>query len=104
MPRAETNHKIKLRKILRPTGLSTSQYLGSRKILKVFVISYNIDGGRRSLEIVPPNSESMKDSKQLFIMSVIIQLRTTEGTGVKRDRVNITRVCLNRQNSAKRVI
>jgi len=43
MTRTELDDKIELRKILRPLHLSLGQHLGSRKILKVFMIYNNIN-------------------------------------------------------------
>jgi len=42
--RIEPDDKVELRKVLEPLHLSLDQYLGSRKVLKVFVIHDNIDG------------------------------------------------------------
>ena len=61
MPRVKTDDKVELRKILRPTGLLTSQYLGCREVFKVFVISDNIHWSWRSLQIMAPNSESLEN-------------------------------------------
>ena len=42
--RTELNDKVELREVLRLLYLSLDQYLGSRKVLKVFVIYNNING------------------------------------------------------------
>jgi len=42
--RTEPNDKVKLREVLRPPYLPLGQHLGSRKVLKVFVIHDNING------------------------------------------------------------
>ena len=42
--RTEPNNKVELREMLRSLCLLLSQYLGSRKILKVFMIYNNING------------------------------------------------------------
>jgi len=44
MTRMEPDDKVELREILRPLCLPLGQHLGSRKILKVFIIYNNIDG------------------------------------------------------------
>ena len=44
MTRTEPNDKIELEEVLGPLHLPLGQYLGSRKILKVFMIYNNIDG------------------------------------------------------------
>ena len=61
--RAEPNNKIELREVLRPLCLPLSQYLGSRKVLKIFVIHNNIDRIGQTLQEILPNLESLKDSK-----------------------------------------
>ena len=42
--RTEPDDKVELREVLRPPCLPSGQYLGSRKILKVFMICNNING------------------------------------------------------------
>ena len=44
MTRAEPNNKVELRELLKLPCLSLGQYLGSRKILKVFMVCDNVDG------------------------------------------------------------
>jgi len=44
MTKTEPNDKVKLREVLRPSCLPLGQHLGSRKVLKVFVIHDNISG------------------------------------------------------------
>ena len=72
MTRAEPDDKVELGEVLRPPHLPLGQYLGSRKILKVLVIHNNIDGIGQTFQIVLPNLESFKDSKQFLVMCVII--------------------------------
>ena len=74
MTRAKPDDTVKLEEILGPLCLSPGQYLGSRKILKVLIIHNNINGIGRTFQIVLPNLEDFKDSKQFLIMYVIIQL------------------------------
>ena len=42
--KTEPDNKVELREVLGPLHLSLDQYLGSRKILKVFIIHNNING------------------------------------------------------------
>ena len=42
--RAESDNKVELKEVLGPSHLPLGQYLGSRKILKIFMICNNIDG------------------------------------------------------------
>ena len=60
---AEPDDKVELGEILRLPHLSPDQYLGSRKILKVFIIYNNIDGIGQTFQIVSPNFKGFKDSK-----------------------------------------
>ena len=41
--RIKPNDKVELREVLRPLHLSPDQYLGSREILKVFMIYNNVN-------------------------------------------------------------
>ena len=63
MTRTEPNDKVELRKILRLLCLSPGQHLGSRRILKVFMIHNNVDGIGQTFQKVLPNLESFKDSE-----------------------------------------
>jgi len=88
MTRMEPDDEVELGKVLRPPHLSPGQYLGSRKILKVFMIHNNVDGIGWTFQIVLPNLESFKDGKQFLVMCVIVQLRHSESTRVKGNWVN----------------
>jgi len=44
MTRAEPDDKVELGEILVPLHLPLGQHLGSRKVLKVFIIHNNVDG------------------------------------------------------------
>jgi len=81
--RAEPDDKVELEEILGPPHLPPDQYLGSRKILKVLIIRNNVDGIGWTIQIVSPNLESFKDSKQFLVMYVIIQLYYSKSTRVK---------------------
>ena len=70
--RAEPDGKVKLEEILRLLHLSPGQHLGSRKILKVFMICNNINGISWIFQIVLPNLESFEDGKQFLVICVVI--------------------------------
>ena len=61
--RVEPDDKVELEEVLGPLCLPLGQYLGSRKILKVFMIHNNVNGIGRTFQIVSPNLESFKDGK-----------------------------------------
>jgi len=83
--RMEPDNKVELEEILRLPCLLLDQYLGSRKILKVLIIHNNVDGIGQTFQIVSPNLEGFKDSKQFFVMYVIIQLHCSKSAGVKNN-------------------
>jgi len=72
MTRAEPDDKVELEEVFGPPRLSLCQYLGSRKILKVFMIRNNVDGICRTFQIVPPNLESFEDGEQFLVMYVVV--------------------------------
>jgi len=70
--RAEPDDKVELGEVLGLPCLSPGQYLGGRKILKVFMIRNNINGVGQTFQIVLPNLKSFEDGKQFLVMCVII--------------------------------
>jgi len=88
MIRVEPDDKVELGEVLGPLCLPLGQYLGSRKILKVLIIHNNIDGIGWTFQIVSPNLESFKNSKQFLVICVIIQLCHSESVRVKSNQVN----------------
>src|ERR1700731_104368 len=60
------------------------------EILKVLVVSNNVDWNFRTFEIMPPSGKCLKYSKEFLIVSVIIQFGDTQGAGMKSNRVDVT--------------
>ena len=69
--RMESDDKVELKKVLRPLCLPLGQYLGNRKILKIFMICNNVDRIGQTFQVVLPNLESFKDGKQFLVMHVV---------------------------------
>jgi len=61
--RTQFNNKVELREALKPLHLPLGQYLGNRKVLKVFVIYKNINGRGWTLQVVLPNFKNLKNNK-----------------------------------------
>ena len=101
MTRTEPDDKIELRKVLRLPCLSLGQYLGSRKILKVFMICNNVDRIGQTFQVVLPNLKSFKDSKQFLI---IVQLYCGKSAGVKGHQMNFIFFVNNRKNCSKSIV
>jgi len=104
MTRAEPDDKVELGEVLRLLCLSLGQYLGSRKILKVFMIHNNVDGIGQTFQIVLPNLESFKDSKQFLVMCVVIQLYCSENVGVKSNQMNFIIFINNGEDCSKSIV
>ena len=102
--KAEPDDKIELGKVLGPLHLPPGQYLGSRKILKVLMIHNNVDGIGWTFQIVLPNLESFKDSKQFLVMCVVVQLRHSESARVKGNWMNFIIFVNNRENCSKSIV
>ena len=61
MTRMEPDNKVELREVLRPLYLPLGQYLGIRKVFKIFMIhNYGIGW---TLQAMLPNLESLKNGK-----------------------------------------
>src|ERR1700731_1268754 len=58
------------------------------EVLKVLVVSNNVDQSFRTFEIVPPSGKCLKYSEEFLVVSVIIQFRDAQGVGMKADRVD----------------
>ena len=72
MTRVEPDDKVELEEILGPLYLPLGQHLGSRKILKVFMIHNNVNGIGQTFQVVLPNLKSFKDGKQFLVMHIIV--------------------------------
>jgi len=86
--RVEPDDKVELGEVLRLPHLPLGQYLGSRKILKVFIIHNNINEIGQTFQMVSSNLENFKDGEQFLIMYVVIQLHYSESAGVKSNQMN----------------
>ena len=104
MTRTEPDDKIELRKVLRPLHLPLGQHLGSRKILKVFMICNNVNGIGQTYQVVSPNLKSFKDGKQFLVIYIIIQLCYHESVGVKSNQINFIFFVNNWNNCSESIV
>ena len=102
--RAEPDDKVELEEVLRPLHLTLSQYLGSRKILKVLMICNNVDGICWTFQIVLLNLESFKDGEQFLVICIIIQLYCSKSVGVKRNQINFIFLINNGKDCSKSIV
>jgi len=104
MTRVEPNDKVELGEVLRLLRLPLGQHLGSRKILKVFMIHNNINGIGQTFQIVSPNLENFKDSKQFLVMCVVVQLCYGKSAGVKNNQMNFIIFINNREDCSESIV
>jgi len=102
--RVEPDDKIELGEILGPLCLPPGQYLGSGKILKVFMIYNNVYGIGWTFQIVSPNLESFKDGKQFLVMCVIVQLHCSKSARVKGNWMNFIIFVNSEEDCSKSIV
>ena len=66
-----------------------SENLRGREILKIFVIGNNIHQGDRTLQVVSPGFDGLKDSKELLVMHVVVQFGCSQGVRVEGNWPNL---------------
>jgi len=104
MTRAEPDDKVELGEVLGPLHLPLDQYLGSGKILKVLMIYNNADGIGQTFQVVLPNFESFKNSKQFLIMCVIVQLYYSKSMEVKGHQINFIFFVTNKKDCSESIV
>ena len=60
-----------------------SQEFGGGKILKVLVISDNINWSWRSFKAMLPNFKSFEDGQEFLVVYIVVQLHGVENPGVE---------------------
>ena len=104
LPRTEMDNKIELGKVFGPMGLSSGKDLGRGEVLKVLMIHDHIDRSTRTFEVVSPDTESIEDRQQFFVVSVIVEFQRTQGAGMEGHRVDFTRIGLDGEDGAKGIV
>ena len=70
-------------------GLLLSQEFGGCKVLQVLVVGDDINWSCRAIKIVLPEPKSLVDSKELLVMSVIVELQSRQSPGIVGDRPDL---------------
>ena len=104
MTRTEPDDKVELGEVLRLLHLPLGQHLGSRKILKIFMIHNNVDGIGWIFQVISPNLESFKNSKQFLVMCIIVQLHYGKSSEVKDHWMNFIFFVNNEKNCSKSIV
>ena len=68
------------------------------------MICDHIDRRTGAFEIVSPDTESIEDCQQFFVMSVIVEFQHTEGAGMEGHKVDFTRISLDGEDGAKGIV
>ena len=102
--RMEPDDKIELREVLRLLHLSLDQHLGSRKVLKVFIIYNNIDGISWTLQVVSSNFDSFKNGKQFLAICIVIQFCHSKNVRVKSNQINFIFFINNGKNCSGSIV
>ena len=85
-------------------GLTAGKDLGCGKVFQVLMIRDHIDQSTRTFEEVLPDTESLKDCKQFFVMGVIIEFRGTKGAGMESHGVDFTGIGLDGEDGTQSII
>jgi hypothetical protein len=80
--------------------LSASEDFGGAEILEVLVVCDNVNRHWSTLKIMSPDTESLKDSQEFFIVSVIIQFGCGKGAGVECNGVDVSIVRVDGENGS----
>ena len=76
--RMEMDDEVESRKVFGPTCLSMCEDFGCGEVLEIPVISDHIDRVAETFEIVSPSFECFIDSKELFVVNIVVAFRSME--------------------------
>ena len=100
----EVDNEVELGKILRPAGLTAGKDFGCGKVFQVLMICDQVYWSTRTFKVVSPDTESLKDSEQFFVVGVIIEFWSTEDAGMEIHRVDFTGISLDGEDDTQSVI
>ena len=100
----EVDNEVELGKILGPAGLTAGKDLGCGKVFQVLMICDHVNWSTRTFKEVLPDTESLKDCKQFFVMGVIIEFQGTEGAGMESHGVDFTGISLDEKDGTQSII
>ena len=84
--------------------MSSGKDLGRGEVLKVFMIRDHVDQSTGAFEVVSPDTESIEDRQQFFVVHVIVEFRRTESVGMEGHRVDFTGIGLDGEGGAKGIV
>ena len=98
------DNDVELAKILRPAGLMAGKDLGCGKVFQVLMIRDHVNRSTGTFEEVSPDTESLKDCEQFFVVGVIIEFWGTEVAGMESHGVDFTRIGLDGEDGTQSII
>ncbi|KIN99348.1 hypothetical protein M404DRAFT_155617, partial [Pisolithus tinctorius Marx 270] len=87
-----------------PVSLAAGEYFRGRKVLKILVVSNNINWRGQALKVVTPGLECFKNCKQFLIMGVIIQLQGHQSPGVESDQMYLAIATGDREDAGDGIV
>jgi len=72
--------------VFRPSGLPTGENFRGGEVLQVFVVGHDVNREGRALQVVTPALESLEDSEELLVMSIVVQLGHGQSARVEHDQ------------------
>ena len=89
LTRVKVNNHIELGEELQPPGLLASQEFSCCKVLKVLVVSDNVNQRHGAFQVVLPSPKGLMNGEQLLVVGVVVELQSRQGLGVVHDGANL---------------
>jgi hypothetical protein len=80
--------------------LLASKDFGGAEILEVLVVHNNVNRHWSTLKIMSPDTESLEDSQEFFIVSVIVQFGHGKGAEVECNGVDFSIIGVDGENGS----
>jgi hypothetical protein len=89
---------------LGPTNLPTGKDLSRGEVFEILVVRDDVDSERGTLEIMTPVSKAIKNSEELLIVRVIVELRGRKCPAPESDRVKFPIISKDGENARNSVV
>ena len=83
------NDEVESRKVFGPSSLVVCENIGRGEVLKVSMVSNDIDRGTGTFEVMSSSLKSFIDSTQLLVMNIIVVFHGLKGLGMKSNQVQL---------------
>jgi hypothetical protein len=71
-PGTESDDKIELREVFRPSDLAVCQQACGREVLEVLMVCNDVYQNCHSLKVLSPDLESLVNHQEFLVMSVVV--------------------------------